>query len=84
MEKIKAHIIQFKNLYLMIAGILMMLAFFDSLGLFAARRQYRANIENQIMIAQAETRQKIAIIRAETEAALLRIKAEGTRHADAR
>ena len=79
MERLVNKVIQFKNLILLMCAICIVLALLlsDPLGYCAARRQYRANIENQIAIAHAETQQRIAIIQAETEAALLRIKAGG-------
>lgn len=79
MKKLINKIIQFKNLELIIAGVLVLWAIIlaDPLGYCSARRQYRANIENQIAIARAETQHKIAVIKAQIEAELLRIKSGG-------
>ena len=73
-EKIK----QFKNLIFLVLGILLfcLVLALDPLGYFAMRRQHRAVNLNQIAIAQAETDKRIAIIHAETEAELLKIKKE--------
>ena len=76
-EKIK----QFKNLIFLVVAIVIFVGCLvaDPLGYYAARRQYRANIANQIAIAKAETAKRIAIIQAETEAELLRIRASGVK-----
>lgn len=76
-EKIK----QYKNLILLMAGVIFVIAVLaaDSLGFYAKRAHDRAAIHNQIAIERAEAEKQIAIIKAETDAELKRIAGEDSK-----
>ena len=71
-EKVK----QYKNLILIAVAILLIIGIItsDPLGYVAERRHQRALIQNQIAVEKAEAEKQIAIIRAQTDAELERIR----------
>lgn len=71
-QKIK----QYKNLILVAVAILLIIGVIasDPLGYMAGRRHQRALIQNQIAVEKAEAEKQIAIIRAQTDAELERIR----------
>lgn len=77
-KKIGKGVVQYRHLIICILiGVLCFLYLCsDPTGRAAQRKYERAKIENQIEIEKAETNKKLAIIEAEKEAEVLRIKNE--------
>ena len=71
-EKIK----QYKNLILLVTAVVLVIVILaiDPVGFFVERAHQRALIQNQIAIEKAETEKRIAIIQAEADAELVRIR----------
>ena len=67
---------QYKNLIFLVLGILFLLILFfsDPLGFYAQRAHDRAVIYNKMKIEEAQTAKYIAIIKAEADAELERIR----------
>jgi len=72
----KAILKQYKNLILLVIAVLLVIALIaaDPLGFCTQRAHDRAAIRNQMEIEKALTEREIAIIKAQTEAELLRIR----------
>ena len=66
---------RYKNLILLVAAIIVAICIIasDPLGTAVKHRHEREAIRNRIAIEQAETEKRIAIIKAEKEAELIRI-----------
>ena len=66
---------QYKNLIALIIAVVLIIAVIasDPLGCMARRRHERAAIRNQIAIEQAETDKRLAVIKAEKEAEIIRV-----------
>ena len=67
---------QYKNLILLVVAVLLIIALIasDPLGFGTQRVYERAAVRNQMAVEKAKIEQEIAIIQAQTEAALLQIK----------
>ena len=67
---------QYKNLIFVVVGVLFLLIIFfgDPLGFYAQRSHDRAMIYNSILVERAQTEKRIAIIKAEADAELERIR----------
>ena len=66
---------QYRNLIALVIVVILIVTLVasDPLGIVMKRKQEIAEIRNQIMIEEAEAEKKVAIIKAEQEAELIRI-----------